>query len=164
MDSHELPEFNAGGFVNSLAQTLAAANGYLVSQLAAVGLRDLVPSHGDILLQLFRHEDITMQELSERIHRDPSTVTTLVKKLVDAGYVKTRKSPEDKRRTQVSLTKLGQSLRKDFDLISKNMVEVQMQGIDERSFEIACDTLMRIRMNFLQASSSENRESAERER
>ncbi len=158
MGSHELPKFDEGGFVNSLSQTLAAANGYLVSQLEAVGLKDLVPSHGDILLQLFRHEDVTMQELSERIHRDPSTVTTLVKKLVDSGYVQTRKSPEDRRRTEVSLTKLGQSLRKDFDLISKHLVEVQMKGIDQKSFEVTCDTLMKIRMNFLQSSSSENEE------
>ena len=91
-----------GSFVNMLSQTLTAANAYLVSLLSQAGLKDLVPSHGDILVALFAQETITMQELSEKIHRDPSTITALVKKLVLGGYVQTQKSVTDKRRTEVS--------------------------------------------------------------
>ena len=86
-----------GSFVNTLSQTLTAANAYLVSLLSQVGLKDLVPSHGDILVALFAQETVTMQELSEKIHRDPSTITALVKKLVLGGYVQTQKSVTDKR-------------------------------------------------------------------
>ena len=53
-----------GSFVNTLSQTLTAANAYLVSLLSQAGLKDLVPSHGDILVALFAQETVTMQELS----------------------------------------------------------------------------------------------------
>ena len=51
-----------GSFVNTLSQTLTAANAYLVSLLSQVGLKDLVPSHGDILVALFAQETVTMQD------------------------------------------------------------------------------------------------------
>ena len=119
-----------GSFVNTLSQTLTAANAYLVSLLSQAGLKDLVPSHGDILVALFAQETVTMQELSEKIHRDPSTITALVKKLVLGGYVQTQKSITDKRRTEVSLTPKGKRLRSTFETISTTLVSTQMEGVD----------------------------------
>ena len=82
-----------------------------------------------------------MQELSEKIHRDPSTITALVKKLVLGGYVQTQKSSIDKRRTEVSLTSKGKSLRSTFETISTTLVSTQMEGIDADAFAITCATL-----------------------
>ena len=144
-----------GSFVNMLSQTLTAANAYLVSLLSQAGLKDLVPSHGDILVALFAQETITMQELSEKIHRDPSTITALVKKLVLGGYVQTQKSVTDKRRTEVSLTPKGKSLRSTFETISTTLVNTQMEGIDADAFAITCATLNQIRANFIAANQKE---------
>ena len=143
-----------GSFVNMLSQTLTAANAYLVSLLSQAGLKDLVPSHGDILVALFAQETITMQELSEKI-RDPSTITALVKKLVLGGYVQTQKSVTDKRRTEVSLTPKGKSLRSTFETISTTLVNTQMEGIDADAFAITCATLNQIRANFIAANQKE---------
>lgn len=83
---------NPSSFVSFLSRTLAEANRFIVEQLKQRGLSDLVPSHGDILVHLFAHEPVTMQELAQAINRDPSTVTALVRKLSDAGYVRTAKA------------------------------------------------------------------------
>lgn len=145
-----------GSFVNTLSQTLTAANTYLVSLLSQAGLKDLVPSHGDILVALFAQETVTMQELSEKIHRDPSTITALVKKLVLGGYVQTQKSVTDKRRTEVSLTLKGKSLRSAFEMISATLVSTQMKGVDAEAFAITCATLNQIRANFIAANQKED--------
>lgn len=145
-----------GSFVNTLSQTLTAANTYLVSLLSQAGLKDLVPSHGDILVALFAQETVTMQELSEKIHRDPSTITALVKKLVLGGYVQTQKSVTDKRRTEVSLTPKGKSLRSTFEMISATLVSTQMKGVDAEAFAITCATLNQIRANFIAANQKED--------
>lgn len=145
-----------GSFVNTLSQTLTAANTYLVSLLSQAGLKDLVPSHGDILMALFAQETVTMQELSEKIHRDPSTITALVKKLVLGGYVQTQKSVTDKRRTEVSLTLKGKSLRSAFEMISATLVSTQMKGVDAEAFAITCATLNQIRANFIAANQKED--------
>lgn len=139
---------NPDSFINYLSQTLAAANAYLTQQLHDAGLEGVVPSHGSILIQLFEQKTITMQELSERIHRDPSTVTALVKKLVDGGYVETHKSDEDRRRTEVSLTSKGKRMRRSFERISTDLRAVQMQGIDPEEFATACKVLAQVRANF----------------
>lgn len=144
-----------GSFVSALSQTLTAANAYLILLLSQAGLRDLVPSHGDILVALFAQETVTMQELSEKIHRDPSTITALVKKLVLGGYVQTQKSSIDKRRTEVSLTSKGKSLRSTFETISTTLVSTQMEGIDADAFAITCATLNQIRANFIAANQKE---------
>lgn len=148
---------SVGSFVNLLSQTLAAANAYLILQLSQAGLKELVPSHGDILMALFSQKTITMQELSEKIHRDPSTITVLVKKLVVGGYVQTQKSSIDKRRTEVSLTSKGKSLRSAFDTISANLVKAQMEGIDAEAFAATCSTLDQVRSNFSAAVRIENK-------
>lgn len=145
-----------GSFVNTLSQTLTAANTYLVSLLSQAGLKDLVPSHGDILVALFAQETVTMQELSEKIHRDPSTITALVKKLVLGGYVQTQKSVTDKRRTEVSLTPKGKSLRSTFEMISATLVSTQMKGVDAEAFAITCATINQIRANFIAANQKED--------
>lgn len=140
-----------GSFVSFLSRTLAEANRFIVDQLKQRGLSDLVPSHGDILVHLFAHEPVTMQELAQAINRDPSTVTALVRKLSDAGYVRTAKAAGDKRVTEVSLTEKGAGLRDDFAAISAKLLDTQMQGIDDGDFDIACDVLGHVRDNFAKA-------------
>lgn len=135
-------------FVSALSRTLAAANGYLMALLAEAGLCELAPSHGDILMRLFVEQPITMQRLAEAIHRDPSTVTALVRKLAQAGYVATRKGDADRRITEVSLTEKGAALRPVFEAISRQLREAQMRGVDPESFRAACAVLDRIRGNF----------------
>lgn len=47
-------------------------------------------------MQLFANGEVPMTTLADAIGKDPSTVTALVNKLVDAGYVKTEKSTSDR--------------------------------------------------------------------
>lgn len=144
-------QFDAGSFISSLSRTLAAANRFLVAQLRHQGLTDLVPSHGDILACLFEGAPLTMQQLAERINRDPSTVTALVRKLAAAGYVSTRKAESDRRITQVSLTAKGRRLRPAFQAITERLLEAQMRDIDTADFDTTCRTLQRVRRNLTDA-------------
>lgn len=140
---------NAENFVNAISCTLAAANRYLTALLQEAGLENVVPSHGEILMRLFAEEPIAMQDLAHAIHRDPSTVTVLVRKLIDGGYVSTSKSAADKRVTEVSLTEKGRSMRASFEEISKQLRSAQMEGIDSDAFRITCATLDAVRDNFI---------------
>ena len=139
---------SAASLVSQLSRTLAAANDYLTLLLHQAGLTQLVPSHGDILMALFAEEPMTMQALSEKINRDPSTVTVLVKKLKDAGYVETRKDERDRRRTEVRLTAEGRKLRGACDEISRKLLAAQMRDVDAADVDAVHDTLARIKDNF----------------
>ena len=68
---------------------------FIMDQLAAEGITDIVPSHGTIIVELMKHGRLSMNELARHIDRTPQTVTCLVKKLVKEGYVETGKGTED---------------------------------------------------------------------
>lgn len=149
--------------ISELSRTLAAANDYLTLLLHQAGLTQLVTSHGDILMQLFAHEPMTMQELSEKINRDPSTVTVLVKKLKDAGYVETCKGEQDRRCTEVRLTPEGRKLRSAFDSISQKLLSAQMRDVNTAELATVRSTLSQIKDNFRYAYQQESEKGKEEE-
>ena len=59
----------------------------LTRELRERGHQGLAPSHGDIMVALFKHRRLSMKELARIIDRDKSTVTGLVDKLVRLGYL-----------------------------------------------------------------------------
>lgn len=136
------------GTVNQLARTLGLANRFLLEQLEQYGLAGIAPSHGDILVQLFAHGELPMSELAQRIGRDPSTVTALVRKLAAGGYVSTAKLPEDKRVTLVALTERGRGLQPAFESISDALADVQCRGLDDGELETLDRALRTMQENF----------------
>lgn len=131
-----------------LSRTLAQANRFLEQQMREAGLERLVTSHGDVLLQLFQHDGLTMCELAHRVDRDPSTVTVLVKKLAAQGYVTTARSADDRRVVVVSLTNAGRALEERFDRISRALACVQDAGIDPAALATTRDVLLHVQENF----------------
>ena len=70
MSQIEQRAIDAGSFISGLSRTLAAANGYLVERMHAAGLENLVPSHGDILIQLFEHAGAFGENRPRSFNRD----------------------------------------------------------------------------------------------
>lgn len=128
--------------ISVISRTLASANHMLATLLSEEGIDNLVPSHGDILMQLFANDELSMAELASAIGKDPSTVTALVKKLADAGYVKTEKSEMDRRVTNVGLTKKGRALESSVSNISESL-------IDAMESELTADRLKDVRQALL---------------
>jgi DNA-binding MarR family transcriptional regulator len=63
-----------------------------------------------VLQHLSGAETLSMGQLAERTCTDPSSVSVVVKKLVEQNYVKRARSSVDERRVEVMLTKRGRSL------------------------------------------------------
>lgn len=99
-------------------------------------------------MQLFACDQMCMSELSQRISRDPSTVTALVKKLVMMGLAQTGKSAQDRRSTVVSLTEKGRLLKDDFDEISLRLESVWHDGIEEADLATTMRVLQKVRDNL----------------
>jgi DNA-binding MarR family transcriptional regulator len=108
----------------------------------------LAPSHGDILMLLFHSETVHLGEVAKRIGRDKSTVTALVKKLIDFGYVQKKQDPDDSRITRISLTESGRALRKDFDEISEILLQRVYKGFSEKEKEVMIHGLEKINRNL----------------
>lgn len=72
-------------------------NEYLQDELQKIGCKGIVPSHGNLLSNLFKYGDMTMTEIANKISRDRSTVTALVAKLEKYDMVKLNENKEDLR-------------------------------------------------------------------
>lgn len=139
---------DADNTAHLISRARCAINRFLIAALRDHGLADLAPSHGDIIAGLFTREAMTMSELARRINRDPSTVTTLVHKLVREGYVTFRENPDDARSRLVMLTDAGRALSDDFGKISSQLAARIWNGIDDQARRDFRVTLRRIIDNF----------------
>ncbi|MFT5873467.1 MAG: DNA-binding MarR family transcriptional regulator [Clostridium sp.] len=72
--------------IHLIAKVNALASDMILSELKKNGIIGIVTSHGDIIVSLLRNESLRMSELSEKIGKDASTVTSLIKKLNKLGY------------------------------------------------------------------------------
>ncbi|MBQ9455794.1 MAG: winged helix-turn-helix transcriptional regulator [Thermoguttaceae bacterium] len=121
-----------------------------MGELAAAGLKSLVPSHGDVLAYLFAHGEATMHELADFAHRTRPTMTVLVDKMESAGLVKREASKVDSRSTVVRLTERGEALRGAFESISSRFIEMLYTGVSEKEAETVERTLSKILSNIEQ--------------
>lgn len=139
---------NIDNSINLIARIREKANKFILNELEKLGLKNIAPSHGDILSVLFKREEATMTELADIIHRDRSTVTALVNKLTTLGYISTRKDTNDNRSTIVYLTEKGENLKSGFMEISYKLYEVEYKGISDEEKALFQSLLERIYKNF----------------
>ncbi len=77
---------------------------YLVKDFA------ITPSQFRLLIILKKRGKSNMKELVKNLHRKPSTVTGIVDRLVNKGFVERSASTEDRRLVRVVLTESGEEL------------------------------------------------------
>lgn len=131
-----------------ISKTREKANALISDKLKGLGIEGLAPSHGEILVNLFKSSPLSMKELAERIGRDKSTITALVNKLVKLGYVEKRKDPTDSRVTLIGLTGEGEELKPDFEYVSTKLLATTFRGFSTKEKETVVRLLERILDNF----------------
>lgn len=121
---------------------------FLKKQLAERGFDDFASSHGYILYQLSVNSGITMKELSEKINRDKSTTTVLVRKLEKAGLLKITVDQNDKRNKLLSLTAKGSEYNQMTKNLSEQLLATFYKGFSQAEKDEFCEFLERIKRNF----------------
>ena len=134
--------------INLISRIRELANNVIVTELEKLGVKGVVPSHGDIIVTLIKHRELTMTEIAEKINRDRSTVTTLVKKLNTIGFTATKKNERDQRSNFVFLTPKGRELEKGFKEVSERLYSIQFEGVSEEEREVFRSVLLKVYNNF----------------
>lgn len=111
-------------------------NRFIIEELKNNGVEGLVPSHGDILVCLYKNNKMTMKDIANCIHRTKPTVTVLVDKLEKLGYLKRAASDKDSRSTYVILTQKGENFKATFDQISNNLNKMLNKNLSENEVKL----------------------------
>lgn len=115
---------------------------FIVEQLNANGIKELVPSHGYILAVLYQHKKLTMKEIAQKINRTKPTVTVLVNKLEKLGFVKREKSSEDSRLTYILTTQKGDEFKPVFEKISEDLNKMLYKNLSKEEANLL-DSLLK---------------------
>ena len=99
------------------------ANRFITAELERREMSGLKPVHGDVLFALFRYGNLSMKQIAEIVDRKKSTVTTLVEKIIKAGYAGKNIDDNDNRVFIISLTDKGRGLKDDLIDISDKMIK-----------------------------------------
>lgn len=134
--------------ISFISKIREKVNRYIVSEMAKHGIDGIATSHGDIIYALFKTPRLTMADISKRIHKDKSTVTALVEKLVRLGYVIKERDKEDARVVYVALTPKGRELEPIFESISKQMLDQFYFNVSEKEKDVLLSILKKIDSNF----------------
>lgn len=116
-------------------------NKFIIQELNSIGVTDLAPSHGDILVMLYQYNKLTMKDIAEKIHRTKPTVTILVNKLEKLGFVKREKSSEDSRITYIMLTSKSEDFKPIFEKISKDLNKMLFKNLTNNEVQLLDELL-----------------------
>lgn len=127
---------------SNAARLRQEGNDYIVSSLARAGLHGVVPSHGDILVNLLKNGSCRMSELAHAVGRSKSTVTTLIEKLEREGLVSRETDSADSRSVLVRLTEKGKGLEAVFEEISAGLQALLSERLTQEEQQML-DALLR---------------------
>ncbi len=122
---------------------------FIEKQLQKNELEDLIPSHGNILTALYEnHDKLTMKQIAKTIGKDKSTITPLVNKLIDLGYITREKNQIDKRVTHIMLTEKGKLMQAKFSAISSEVYRTAYKGFSVDEQKVFLELLKKLNNNF----------------
>lgn len=122
---------------------------FITEKLKERGFPDFASSHGNILFQLSVNEKMTMGDLAEKINRDKSTTTVLVRKLEKDGFITGESDPTDKRSRVIYLTEKGKKFNNTACQLSKELLSTFYNGFTDEEKESFFQSLLKIKKNFL---------------
>ena len=91
---------------------------------------DLTYTQYITMMVMWEHKELKVREVGEYLYLDSGTLTPLLKRLEEKGYVTRRRSSEDERDLIVSITDSGETLREKAVTIPERLsacVDLDMQ-------------------------------------
>ena len=92
--------------------------------LKDANLTDLNPAQGRIMFVLWRDDNISIHELSKKTLLSKSTLTSMLDRLEQGGFIKRVPSKKDRREILIQLTEKNKVLQEKYVDVSKNMTKI----------------------------------------
>ena len=99
---------------------------------------------GRILFILWKTNDLTISQISEKTSLAKNTVSVVIDGMVRKGIVERNINPQNRRQTIVSLTEYAKSLQAQYEAVSQQMNRMFYQGFSEEEQKLFEQYLARI--------------------
>jgi len=143
-----------GGFL--MAKVHQIAGRIFARKLKEQGIGEINPAQGRILFVLWKEDDIPISELARRTALEKSTLTSMLDRLEESGFVKRVRSTEDRRTILLRRTRKDRACQKVYVEVSREMNELFYAGLSEREVD-EFEGVLRHILETLTAFEAENR-------
>lgn len=126
---------------SSLARVAREHRTLTAQQLAPLGL---YPGQDALLRCLWDHDGQTQTDLVEALGVEPPTVTKMVQRLEESGFIRRSPHPTDRRATTVWLTPKGRKVRSTVQRVSTKVNRQLFSDLSPRQMETLGSLLGRV--------------------
>lgn len=112
---------------------------------------------GRILFILWKNDNLTVTEISQKTSLAKNTVSIVVDGMVQKGILERNINPQNRRQTIISLTEYAKNMKEKYEAVSQEMNTLFYQGFSDKErmeFETylarILDTLIQTEQKFLQ--------------
>ena len=92
---------------------------------------EINPAQGRIMFVLWKNDEIPITELARKTSLEKSTLTSMLDRLEDAGYVTRVPSPDDRRKILIKRTAKDKAWQKVYIRVSQQMTELFYAGFSQ---------------------------------
>ena len=139
---------NPNHIVFLIARLQESTHRFLTQALRKKGVEGIEPTHGVILRQLHLQGPLSMTDLARLTGRTKPTVTVLIRKLIQNGYVDKQRNQQDKRVFMVRLTPKAENMAQDLESISLALRERLYSGFDDHERQVLSGLVEKALKNF----------------
>jgi DNA-binding MarR family transcriptional regulator len=147
-------ELREGGFL--MAKVHQIAGRIFARKLKEQGIEEINPAQGRILFVLWKEDDIPISELARRTALEKSTLTSMLDRLEESGFVERVRSTEDRRTILLRRTEKDKACQKAYVELSNEMNELFYAGLSEEEVD-QFEGVLRHILETLTAFEAENR-------
>lgn len=108
------------------------------------GIENLSLSHQLLITMIYNYKEVSMQKLSSLVSKTPQTITTLVKKLEQLGYVKIVQDTIDKRKYKAIITEKGIDIANIISLINDETNKMLSLNLVNNEYENMLNSIKKI--------------------
>ncbi|MEU5646871.1 MarR family winged helix-turn-helix transcriptional regulator [Streptomyces milbemycinicus] len=108
----------------------------------------LYPGQELLMMQLWERGEQRQADLIKTLGLDPSTVTKMLQRLEQSGFVTRRPSSHDRRAVVVNTTRAGQALRDRVLQAWRDLEQITAHGLTDEEYDQAMHLLARIEANL----------------
>lgn len=136
---------NAGFMIGQIKQIQTRVFEVLLKEN---GLSDFNGAQGRILYVLWQEDGLMMKEISNRTSLAKTTLTSMLRRMKDQGFIYYEQSEKDNRQTLIFLAKKARDLFNDYQNVSEQMKEIFYRNLSDLEIDLLEGLLERIKNNL----------------
>lgn len=135
-------ESNLGGLLGKSSRLLSNA---FNTDLVTLGI---TVEQWTLLATLWTDDHQNQKALQETLLKDKASINSLLRYLIQGGFVSKKQSRQDKRSFIVSLTDKGREIQKTSIPLAMKNIKIAIEGIEPKNLAICTEVLAQIILNL----------------